>query len=163
MDASLAELFTLSYGTMAVQLVVALVLGMILGVERSLAHKTAGLRTYGLVSMGSALFVIAAGVTSVGIAGETSLDMMRVVSGIITGVGFIGAGMIIFRDQKGTVTGLTTAAGLWVAAGIGIAVGFQLYVLAILVTVLTLLVFTLFWYVEHDIQKMIPNKNGELE
>ena len=148
---SLSELFISPHVTVGLQLLTALSLGMLLGAERTLAHKTAGLRTYGLVSMGSALFIIAAGSAAVGISGETNVDMMRVVAGIISGVGFIGAGMIIFRDGAGTVTGLTTAAGLWVAAGIGIAVGFQQYVLALIATVFTLCVFTLFWYIEHSL------------
>lgn len=161
MELTLLDLFTPNYFEVALQLITALALGMLLGAERTLAHKTAGLRTYGLVSMGSALFVIASGMAAVGIAGETNLDLMRVVSGIITGVGFIGAGMIIFRDGQQTVTGLTTAAGLWIAAGIGIAVAFHLYILALFATLLTLIVFTVFWYIEHDIEKIAVSPEGK--
>jgi putative Mg2+ transporter-C (MgtC) family protein len=131
---------------------VALLLGMLLGVERSLAHKTAGLRTYGLVAMGSALFI-----TIGRLMGTTGLpvdaaDMTRVVAGIITGLGFLCAGEIIRRDQ--TVVGLTTAAGLWVASGIGIAAGFGLHAIAAFATVLTLLTFTLFWFVERGVTEI---------
>lgn len=130
-------------------IVIALLLGMLVGAERTLAHKTAGLRTYGLVAMGSALFVVIAQSLgdTVGIGGN---ELMRVVAGIITGIGFLCAGVIIFRDT--TVTGLTTAAGLWIAAGIGIAAGFELYALAVFTTALTLATFTVFWFVERGVR-----------
>jgi len=83
----------------------------------------------------------------------TSVDVLRVVSGIVTGIGFIGAGIIIFKDDRKTVTGLTTAAGLWVAGGIGVAVGFKLYVIAVFATVLTLIVFTVMWFIEDAFKK----------
>lgn len=136
-------------------ILIALLLGMLVGTERTLAHKTAGLRTYGLVAMGSALFVVIAQSlgNGVGIDGD---ELMRVVAGIITGIGFLCAGVIIFRDS--TVTGLTTAAGLWIAAGIGIAAGFELYELAVFTTALTLLTFTVFWFVERGVQGIGGNK-----
>lgn len=137
-----------------VQLVVAMVLGMILGVQRNFAHKTAGLRTYSLVCMGATLFIIISLAVRTELA-ATGYDVMRVVSGIITGVGFIGAGIIFFRET--TVTGLTTSAGLWVAAGIGIAVGFELYAIAIYATALTFLAFTLLWHVKEEIEEKIGN------
>ena len=137
----------------ALNILVALLLGMLLGVERTLAHKTAGLRTYGLVAMGSALFVVTAQLvgqsTELAVSGA---DIMRVTAGVITGIGFLCAGVIIFRDQ--TVTGLTTAAGLWIASGIGIAAGFGLYLIAILATLLTLFTFTIFWFVERGVTEI---------
>lgn len=139
--------------TSLVQLVVAMILGMFLGVQRNFAHKTAGLRTYSLVCMGSALFIIIAMAMRPALVVDTNLDIMRVVAGIITGVGFIGAGIIFFK--KTTVTGLTTSAGLWVAAGIGIAVGFKLYAIALYATILTFLAFTLLWHVKEGIQEKI--------
>jgi putative Mg2+ transporter-C (MgtC) family protein len=89
--------------TAGLNVLVALLLGMLLGIERKLAHKTAGLRTYGLVAMGSALFIVTAQ-----LAGQSDLfisgaDIMRVAAGVITGIGFLCAGSIIFRDQ--TVVG----------------------------------------------------------
>lgn len=136
-------------------IIIALLLGMLIGSERTLAHKTAGLRTYGLVAMGAALFIVIAKAVSL----TTALDgdaMMRVVAGIITGLGFLCAGVIIFRDT--TVTGLTTAAGLWLAAGIGIACGFGLYGLAVLTTALTLVTFTIFWFVEREVREIGGDK-----
>lgn len=139
-----------------IQLFVALLLGAMLGTERTLAHKKAGLRTYGLVSMGSCLFVLTA------LMALPSLplgDVMRVIAGVVAGIGFLGTGVIIFKDTELT-GGLTTAAGLWVAAGVGIAVGFGFYLLAVAATVLTLTVFTVFWYLERAVRKVVGS-DGE--
>ena len=136
-----------------IPLVVALVLGGLLGLERSFAGKTAGMRTYALVSVGSALFIIISQIVVSDFTGVTNFDPLRVASQIIVGIGFLGAGSIILNDDTGRVGGLTTAAGLWVSAGIGMAVGFGLYCIAVFVTVLTLLVFTGLWYLEQGITK----------
>lgn len=147
------DIFTPELITAALNILVALLLGTLLGVERTLAHKTAGLRTYGLVAMGSALFVVVAQL--VGQSGELAVsgaDIMRVTAGVITGIGFLCAGVIILRDQ--TVVGLTTAAGLWITSGIGIAAGFGLYLIAVFATVLTLLTFTIFWFVERGVTEI---------
>jgi putative Mg2+ transporter-C (MgtC) family protein len=131
-----------------IYLMVAVFLGSMLGLERTLAGKTAGVRTYGLVSMGSCLFILIARYVIPTI--ETfSYDPLRIAAGIIMGIGFLCGGVIIFKDS--TLQGLTTAAGLWVAAGIGMAVGYELIQLAIFATIATLLVFTLFWFIEHKI------------
>jgi putative Mg2+ transporter-C (MgtC) family protein len=131
---------------------VALLLGMLIGVERTLAHKTAGLRTYGLVAMGSALFISTAQLMQYAGIDVVAADLTRVMAGVITGLGFLCAGEIIRRDQ--TVVGLTTAAGLWVASGIGIAAGFGLYTIALFATFLTLLTFTIFWFVERGVTEI---------
>jgi len=133
-----------------VQLVIAMVLGMFLGAERAIAGKTAGMRTYALVSMGACLFIIISNVVAQSLIGITNLDPLRVMSGIITGVGFIGAGLIIVRESA--VRGITTAAGLWVAAGVGVSVGYKLYILAFFTTVLTLFVFSILWYLENRLK-----------
>ncbi len=148
--------FTVLGGISFIQLFIALVLGMLIGAERTLAGKTAGLRTYGLVAMGSCLFVVVALTLKMAL-GVSGADVMRVVAGIITGIGFLGAGVIIMRDQ--TLVGLTTAAGLWVASGIGVAVGFELYLIALYTTVLTLLTFTVFWFIEKGVSRIGPH-NG---
>ncbi|MFC1731922.1 MgtC/SapB family protein [candidate division KSB1 bacterium] len=129
------------------QLLLAVLLGMVLGTERSVvADKQAGTRTYALVALGACLFsVISIQVTS-GYLGLVSFDPMRVTAGIITGMGFLGAGIIIFKEN--TLQGLTTAAGIWVSAGIGVAVGYSLYAIAIFTTLLTLFVFTVLWLFE---------------
>ena len=136
--------------TLFSQLVLAVFLGMLLGTERSIAGKTAGMRTYALVSLGSALFIITSTIATGVYLPLLNFDTLRVAGGIVTGVGFLGAGMIIFRGSR--VSGLTTAASLWVAAGIGMAVGFRLYAVAIFTTLLTLLVFTILWAIEQKIK-----------
>ena len=141
------------------QLVIAIILGTLLGSERTFAGKTAGMRTYGLVSMGSCLLIITSATMNSGFIGLTNFDPMRVAAGIVMGVGFIGSGLIIFRENK--IEGLTTAAGLWVACGIGIAVGFKLFALALFASFLTLFTFTAVWFIEDKFRKSILSKRTE--
>lgn len=131
-----------------IYLVVALLLGSVLGLERTLAHKTAGVRTYGLVAMGSCLFILISRFV-IPTVENFAYDPLRLAAGVIMGIGFLGGGVIIFKDS--TLQGLTTAAGLWVAAGIGMAIGYGLIQLAVFATLATLLTFTLFWFIEHKI------------
>ncbi|HEX9608763.1 MAG TPA: MgtC/SapB family protein [Candidatus Paceibacterota bacterium] len=135
------------------QLITAMLLGMLVGAERAIAGKTAGMRTYALVSMGSALFTVISVGISAAYLGVVNFDPLRVAAGIITGIGFIGAGIIIFRESS--LRGLTTAAGLWVAAGIGMAVGFKLYFIAVFASLLTLFVFTVMWFVEERLEEKL--------
>ena len=127
---------------------VALVLGSALGLERSIAGKTAGVRTFGLVSMGSCLFILIARFV-IPTVDTFNYDPLRIAAGVVMGIGFLCGGVIIFKDS--TLTGLTTAAGLWVASGIGMAVGYGLVNLALFATATTLLVFTAFWFIEQKI------------
>jgi putative Mg2+ transporter-C (MgtC) family protein len=129
-------------------LIISLLLGSTLGLERSLAGKTAGIRTFGLVSMGSCLFILITRFVMPTID-TFNYDPLRMAAGVVVGIGFLCGGVIILKDS--TLTGLTTAAGLWVAAGIGMAVGYGLLLLAIFATGSTLLVFTVFWFIEHKI------------
>ena len=120
---------------------VAAMLGGFIGLEREWRAKEAGLRTHFLVALGSALFMIvsAYGFSDVQMDGLTSRwDVSRVAAQVVSGIGFIGAGTIIFRKAENIVSGLTTAAGLWVTAAIGLACGGGLYVLAIASTLLVL-------------------------
>ncbi|PCI20662.1 magnesium transporter MgtC [Candidatus Wolfebacteria bacterium] len=133
------------------KLFVAMLFGMSIGLERLFAHKTAGMRTYALVSMGAALFVIVSQIVSAQYIDITNFDPLRIASQVIVGVGFLGAGLIFFKDEK--VSGLTSASGLWVSAGIGISVGFGLYLLALIATLLTLFIFVVLWAIEHRLRK----------
>lgn len=119
-----------------IQLVIAAFLGAIVGLEREFAKREAGLKTYSLVSLGSALFIVISLLAFQPAYG--SFDPSRILSQIIVGVGFIGAGVIMI--QKTYVSGITTAAGLWVTAGIGAAVGFKLYDIAITATIIALII-----------------------
>jgi putative Mg2+ transporter-C (MgtC) family protein len=101
-----------------VRLLLAALLGGIVGYEREHKGKAAGLRTHMLVAMGAALFVLVPERGGMGIA-----DMSRVIQGVVAGVGFLGAGAIIKRHSEEQVQGLTTAAGIWMTAAIGVACG----------------------------------------
>lgn len=136
-----------------VKLSLALVCGAALGLERIFEHRPAGMRTYALVSMGSALFIIISEIVSKHyLSLNMNPDPLKVASNIVVGIGFLGTGIIIFKDS--TLTGLTTAAGLWLAAGIGMAMGFGLYEAAFLGTVFTLFIFTILYYVEVGLLKL---------
>ncbi len=135
---------------------VALLLGACLGTERSFARKTAGMRTYSLVAMGSCMFIVLSRLV-IPASGLFAFDPMRMAAGVVMGIGFLCGGVIVFHDSK--LTGLTTAAGLWVVAGIGMAVGFGYVWLAVFTTLMTIVVFTLLWYIEH---KITPIDKGEL-
>lgn len=134
-----------------IELLVALILGSLIGLERSLVGKTAGMRTFGLVSMGSCLFVLIAQFV-IPTMTTTNFDPMRMAAAAVMGIGFLCGGVIIFKDSH--LSGLTTAAGLWVSAGIGMAVGYGLVSLAVFATIATLLVFTLFWFLEYKVLKI---------
>lgn len=133
------------------RLMVALLLGMIIGFERVWAHKTAGMRTYALVSMGSALFVIISDQMIQTYSYFSGMNPLYLVGNILVGVGFIGTGLIVTKDSK--LMGLTTATGLWVSAGIGMAAGFGLTKIAVIATLLTLFIFVVLWFVEEQFRK----------
>lgn len=114
-----------------VRLVVAALLGGVVGFERLITKKPIGLRTYMLVSMGAALFTVIANF-------EFQADPARIAAGIVTGIGFLGAGSII--ASRGQVHGITTAASLWTVAGIGLAAGSGNYLLAIAAAVLIFII-----------------------
>ncbi len=111
-------------------LLLAVALGAIVGVQREIAHRPAGLRTHMLVCLGSCLFTI--------VSVSFSLDPARIAAGIVAGIGFIGAGTIWAEKDK--VKGITTAASLWATAAIGLTIGIGDYPMAIVVTLLVFLV-----------------------
>jgi len=143
----------LDQGTLIIiiRLSVSLLLGGIIGAERVWAHKTAGIRTYALVAMGSALFVLISNEMVQAYAGFSGMNPLMIVSQIVVGVGFIGTGLIFTKDSK--LMGLTTATGLWVSAGIGMASGFGLIKIAIIATILTLFIFIVLWFIENLLRK----------
>jgi len=124
--------------TMMFQILLSAMLGMVIGFEREKMSKPAGMRTYMLVSMGSALFTIMSVGGFVEFTGNIGFDPSRIASQIVVGVGFLGAGIIFFTKTE--VKGLTTAAAVWVSAAIGMAVGLKFYFVAVFSSVLTVLV-----------------------
>jgi putative Mg2+ transporter-C (MgtC) family protein len=117
------------------RLISATLLGSIVGFEREKAGKPAGLRTHILVCLGTAIVVLACSGSQMDMDG-----LSRVIQGIVTGIGFIGAGSILKLSEERDIQGLTTAAGLWMTAAIGIACGLGTIGLALIATVLTLIV-----------------------
>ena len=122
-----------SYVDLTMRLSLALALGGAIGIEREYRAKEAGFRTHFLVALGSALFCV---VSQYGFGFDLK-DSSRVAAQVVSGIGFLGAGTIIF--QKNVVRGLTTAAGLWVTAAIGLACGTGMYVAAVVSTAMVLL------------------------
>lgn len=125
--------------TFLLRILAASLLGGAIGIERGYRAKEAGFRTHFLVALGAALFMVlsAHGFDDVVFTESHRLDVSRIAAQVVSGIGFIGAGTIIFQRQM--VHGLTTAAGLWVTAAIGMTAGAGLYVIAVAATVLVLL------------------------
>ena len=119
---------------MTLRLLVALLLGGLIGIERDLRSKDAGIRTHFLVALGSALFCV---VSQFGF-GVDLKDSSRVAAQVVSGIGFLGVGTIIFKKDKNVVPGLTTAAGLWVTAAVGLACGTGMFVAAAVATLFVL-------------------------
>ncbi len=133
-----------------IPLIVAMALGMAMGLERFIAGKPAGMRTYALISMGSALFII----ISQAVASNSlsyNFDPLRIAAQVVAAAGFLGVGAMFHRDNQ--VIGVTTASGMWVAAGVGMACGFGLYMVAVTVTALTLFAFLALWAIEKQIRR----------
>jgi len=146
------------------RLLVALILGAIVGLERERQERAAGLRTVTMVSLGSCLFTI------VGAYGFSQTDPSRVAAQIVTGIGFLGAGTIFLR--KDLVRGLTTAATIWAVAAIGMAAGTAEYVIAFFTTLLILSVLMVLKPIERrffkrpneaQLSMVVPRADGEIE
>lgn len=126
-----------------IRVIFATVLGAIIGLQREKAGKPAGLRTHMLVSLGTAVVVLGCAASNMSHEG-----LSRVVQGIVTGIGFIGAGSILKLSEEREIKGLTTAAGLWMTAAIGIAVGLGVLGVALVGTFLTVIVLSLVGAIE---------------
>jgi putative Mg2+ transporter-C (MgtC) family protein len=126
-----------------VRMLLAVFLGAIVGWDRELAGKSAGLRTHMMVSMGAATFSLLAFEGGEAVAeryGDRGVDPMRVLQGIVGGLGFLGAGSILKSRNEKEIEGLTTAASIWVAGGLGAAAGFGAIVLGLLGAVLSVII-----------------------
>ncbi|MDP9140747.1 MAG: MgtC/SapB family protein [Pseudomonadota bacterium] len=139
-----------------VRLMAATLLGAVIGFQRERAGKPAGLRTHILVALGTTVFVMAGSG-----AGMSSDGLSRVIQGIITGIGFIGAGSILKLEREHDIQGLTTAAGIWMTAAIGVAVGLGSLGVALLSTFLTLIILSLVGSFEHRIEEKLAAESTD--
>ncbi len=130
-------MISLDYLDVLMRLGAAVLVGALIGVDREIRNKPAGLRTMALVALGSAVFVM----TTLG--GATADSTSRAIQGVITGVGFLGAGTILRGRTEASVRGLTTAASIWLSSAIGIACGLALWPLVLVACGLGLLVLVL--------------------
>jgi len=137
-----AEQFT----RIVIRLLVAMLLGAVVGIQREQTGKPAGVRTHMLVSLGAALFVLAPVE-----AGMTSADLSRVIQGLATGIGFIGGGAILKLSEEREIQGLTTAAGIWMTAAMGVAAGLGRIGMALLSALLTWFILAFIGRAEHRI------------
>ena len=149
-------LYMRSFGfvTIILRLVLAVIFGGVIGLERGRQRRAAGLRTHILVCLGAAL-VTTVGFYSVEVLGNAESDPMRIAAQVISGIGFLGVGTILVKGRF-QITGLTTAAGLWVTAAIGISLGAGFYegaIIAFLVTVLAIVVL-------HRIERVINDRHS---
>jgi putative Mg2+ transporter-C (MgtC) family protein len=153
------ELFELNIPlwVVAIRLFAAALLGGILGWERETKRKPAGLRTFMLVSLGAASFMIV-GLEMLHTDETARFDPTRVIQGIVSGIGFLGAGSIL--QSRGEVGGVTTAAGIWVVGGIGAACGAGYIAIAFLAVMLALLIMTVLRVVEKRIIHSHGDGNG---
>lgn len=132
---------------MFLKLLLAMLLGGLIGTERAiLARQSAGTRTFGLVALGACLFIIVSNYVSSAYVGVLDIQPLYVPGAIVTGIGFLGGGLIIFRGEA--LHGVTTAAGMWITAAIGMAVGFGMYAIGIFSTILVLIMFTGMYWLE---------------
>ncbi len=147
------------------RLVLSVVLGAVIGFNRSRHNKPAGLRTMALISLGSAAFTLI-GIEAViqlsmlqtgtesltsGVSKMINLDSSRIIAGIVGGVGFLGAGAII--QSRGKVQGMTSAASIWVTSTIGVSAGLGLYILATTITFIAFIVLVLYCFFGHDTEE----------
>jgi putative Mg2+ transporter-C (MgtC) family protein len=141
----------------ALRLIVATLIGGFIGLNRDMHGKPTGVRTMGLVSLGSALIVGVAGL----VGGNG--DATRAVQGIVTGIGFLGAGVIVKNSTSDRIHGLTTAASIWLTAALGVTCGLGHWVLALVATGLSLVVLVVGGPVEKAIHRRWPHKPEDLE
>lgn len=137
--------FNLEY---IIQLLLAITLGGVIGFEREIKHRPAGLRTHMLVNLGAAIFTI--------ISISFAIDPVRIAAAIVTGIGFLGAGSII--STRGQMHGITTAATLWIVASIGLCVGVGQYWIAIIGTALVFIILQ----IKKVEEKITPKDNSDI-
>ncbi|MGH7853550.1 MAG: MgtC/SapB family protein [Candidatus Binatia bacterium] len=141
-----------------IRLLVAMLVGAVVGVQRERSGKPAGIRTHMLVALGAALFVI--GPMEFGMIES---DLSRVIQGLVTGIGFLGAGAILKMEDKREIEGLTTAAGIWMTAAMGLAAGLGRFGLALISVILAWFVLAVVKKTEYWLNRNIPDSNKEAD
>lgn len=145
-----------------IRLVIAMLIGCVIGIDRNLRGKPTGMKTLGLVALGSALATMAAMNFATGDSAYSHEAVSRAIQGVITGIGFLGAGVIIHEQATEKVRGLTTAASIWVTAAVGIVCGTGWWQVALMATALILLLFTVGRRVEHALHhRWLSKSDGE--
>lgn len=139
------------------RLVVAAVLGICLGLERSVSGKHAGMRTYALVSLGSCLFTVAGLVASYQLTSFAGTNPLQIAGSIVIGIGFIGSGLAVLRGENHAE--LTTASGIWLVAAIGMTAGFGYFAVALAATVLGILIFSVLLKLENRLRRRYGTNN----
>jgi putative Mg2+ transporter-C (MgtC) family protein len=131
---------------LTLRLLVALIVGAVIGLQREITHKTAGLRTHLLVALGTALLIV-----SVQEAQMHADAVSRVIQGVVTGIGFLGAGAILKLTEQRRVQGLTTSAGIWMTAAGGVAAGLGQFMPALVGALLAWFVLSVLWRIERKL------------
>jgi putative Mg2+ transporter-C (MgtC) family protein len=139
-----------------IRLFMALACGAVIGLNRDLHRKSAGFRTFGLISVGSAIVALVITQT-----GPDPNAVSRVVQGVLTGIGFLGAGVILHQPTSSRVTGLTTAAAVWLTAGLGLACGLGQFPLALSGLAVALVILIIGRPIELYLEKVFPTKHGK--
>ena len=155
----------ISLSAFLLRLGLAILLGALIGFERETTAHAAGMRTDALVALGSCLFTLISGygfLDFLGIA-HITIDPTRIASYVVAGIGFLGAGSIVFKGDAHTVKGLTTAAAVWLVAAIGMACGAGLLLVAILSTALGLLVLVVLRFIEPRLLPRVFAKNQHIQ
>jgi putative Mg2+ transporter-C (MgtC) family protein len=147
---------TVSTGEILTRLLIALACGGVVGLNRDLHRKSAGFRTFALVSVGSAIVAL--------LITQTSADpnaVSRVIQGVLTGIGFLCAGVILHQPTSSRVTGLTTAAAIWLTAGLGLACGLGQFALALAGLAVALVTLVIGRPIEIYLEKVLPTKHNK--
>jgi putative Mg2+ transporter-C (MgtC) family protein len=131
-------------------LLLAAVFGSMMGINRSMVGKHAGMRTYALVALGSCAFTIVSTLSSFELATFPGINPLQIAASVVIGIGFIGTGLAAFRGDHPVE--LTTASGVWAVAAVGMACGYQLYVIALATTLISICIFWFLSPVEHRLR-----------
>ncbi|MEK9147429.1 MAG: MgtC/SapB family protein [Patescibacteria group bacterium] len=138
-----------------IKIILAIILGAAIGIERGRSNKPAGMRTYMLITLASTIFTIIS-LKGINIFNSSQYDPGRIMSNVLIGIGFIGAGVIIFNNNK--LQGVTTAASIWVSTAIGMMIGLEMYSLAIIVTIISFFIIAFLFQPEEKLEKIMNKR-----